>query len=338
LTRRPQITKAVAARLAQIAMGHAGREYPNILVHGLTSPADARTPRGLHPTFYGSYDWHSCVHAHWLLARVLRLYPGMTGADAAREHFIQGFTPEKVATELEYFDRPQNSGFERPYGWAWLLMLAAELRRSEDKQAQGWEVVLRPLTESLSGRFKAFLPKADYPVRAGSHANTAFALTLVLEYGQVFNDRELCALAYRKAVGWYGADVACQAWEPSGDDFLSPALMEAELMRRLFSPAMFQAWFASFLPEAGLARPATLFSPARVSDRSDGKIAHLDGLNLSRAWCWRGISTALARDDPARALALQSADRHLAASLPHVSGEYMGEHWLASFALLALLA
>jgi hypothetical protein len=187
-------------------------------------------------------------------------------------------------------------------------------------------------------RFEAFLPKADYPVRAGVHSNTAFALLLALLYARTAENAAFAELIEAKAVSWYGQDEACQAWEPSGDDFLSPALIEAELMRRILTADAFGDWFVRFLPRAAEREPATLFRPARVSDRGDGKIAHLDGLNLSRAWCWRGIARAAAEDGALRRAAEQAAEHHLDASLPHVTGDYMGEHWLASFALLALLA
>ncbi|HEY5290633.1 MAG TPA: DUF2891 domain-containing protein [Caulobacteraceae bacterium] len=325
-------TPDMAGRLADIALGHVTREYPYALVHVVDGSDDVATPRALHPIFFGSFDWHSCVHSHWLLARILRLYPDQSRV--VRAHFEQAFTPKKVARELAYFNRPTSCGFERPYGWAWLLKLAAELRLMEADRA--WSLALQPLTEEVTRRLSAFLPKVDYPVRAGVHSNTAFALTLAHDYAGVVQDDDLATLISAKARAWYGEDADCQAWEPSGDDFLSPALMEAELMRRILSPGDYSAWFAAFLPWAAQGRPATLFTPARVSDRGDGKIAHLDGLNLSRAWCWRGIASTLASDNPVRPLADEAIGRHLDASLPHLGGDYMGEHWLASFALLAL--
>lgn len=328
------LTAAMASKFAKIALGHVGREYPNVLVHVLNGPADARTPRQLHPIFHGSFDWHSCVHGHWLLAVLLRLFPGLPEAPAIDRHFHAAFTAEGVAGEISYLRAPARAGFERPYGWAWLLMLEAELRRDGGRS----DATLRPLAGVFVDRFMGFLPKADYPVRAGVHSNTAFALCLAHEYSLTAHDVSLEALIVAKARAWYGTDADCHAWEPSGDEFLSPTLIEAELMRRVLPANEFHAWFARFLPRAADRRPETLFDPARVSDRGDGKIAHLDGLNLSRAWCWRGISRAAAPNDPLRAVAEAAADRHLAASLPHVAGDYMGEHWLASFALLALLA
>jgi hypothetical protein len=326
-----------ASVLARAALGHVGREYPNVLLHVFSGPNDGGTPSQLHPIFYGSYDWHSCVHGHWLLARLLRLYPDLPEATQIRAWFDQGFTADKVAAEAAYLARPLTGGFERPYGWAWLLMLAAELRRHATPEGRAWSATLTPLADVFVARFKTFLPKADYPLRAGVHTNTAFALALTWDYAQEAGDATLAELILDKARAWYGDDRDCQAWEPSGDEFLSPALIEAELMRRLLAPDAFRAWLTRFLPNLEAGRPETLFTPARVSDRGDGKIAHLDGLNLSRAWCWRGLTNGLATDDPLRSTAARAAEAHLAASLQHVTGDYMGEHWLASFALLALL-
>ena len=334
----PALTPALASHFAALALGHVTREYPNKLDHVLARPDDARGPRALHPVFYGSFDWHSCVHGYWLLARVLRRMPSLPEAEAIRALFNAHLTPERVAGEVAYLARPTARGFERPYGWAWLLALAAELDRHATPDGQAWADALRPLAAAFAERFREFLPRADYPIRAGTHFNTAFAIALALEYG--VRDPALGALLRDRARRWYAADRDCQAWEPGGDDFLSSALVEAECMRRALPPAEFAPWFDRFLPRVADGEPATLFAPAAVSDRTDGKIAHLDGLNLSRAWCWRAIAAALeaaATDgDPRPAVARAAAQRHLAAGLPHVAGDYMGEHWLATFALLAL--
>jgi hypothetical protein len=332
-----ELTAPLASKFAAIALGHVGREYPSVVQHVMEGPADAQTLARLHPVFHGSFDWHSCVHAHWMLARLLRAFPDLPEAPAIAARFDSALSPDGVAAEAAYFSHPPRAGFERPYGWAWLLMLAAELRRHEDDHAR-WEVVLRPLTEVIVARLTAFLPKADYPIRAGVHSNTAFALILAQDYAAGAGDEPLAAMIRAKARAWYGEDAGCQAWEPSGDDFLSSALSEAELMRRVMAADAFRQWLDRFLPDLAAGRPSTLFAPARVSDRADGKIAHLDGLNLSRAWCWRGLASALEESHPARALALRAAQRHLAASLPHVADDYMGEHWLATFAVLALEA
>jgi hypothetical protein len=325
----------LASKFARIALGHVQREYPNKLDHVLDSGADALGPRALHPIFYGSFDWHSCVHGYWTLATALRLHPEMPEAEAIEGLFDEMFTPDKVAGELAYLKRPSSRGFERPYGWAWLLKLQAELIAHPSAR---WAETLQPLADAFAQRFKDFLPKAAYPVRAGVHSNTAFALRLGSDYAAAAGDRALLDAFAAKARDWYASDRDAQAWEPSGDDFLSPTLIEAECLRRLLPPADYRAWLRGFLPRIALGEPATLFEPATVTDRSDGKIAHLDGLNLSRAWCWREIAAALPPSDPARDAAIKAADRHLASALPHVAGDYMGEHWLASFALLALTA
>ncbi len=323
-----QLTPDRADQFAAIALRHVTREYPNKLDHVLSGAQDALGPRALHPVFYGSFDWHSCVHAYWMLAHLYRRFPGMPHASAVRELFDTHLVPDRIAGECAYLGRADSAGFERPYGWAWLLKLAAELGLHETPEGRVWCDALAPLARIFVARFTAFLPLATYPIRAGVHTNTAFAVRLGLEY----EDAALRSVLTDAARRWYGDDADCQAWEPGGDEFLSPALIEAECMRAALPDAEFRQWFARFLPRLGQALPASLFTPAVVSDRSDGKIAHLDGLNLSRAWCWR----ALAGFTPDTDAVLRTAQAHIDASLPHVSGEYMGEHWLASFAVLAL--
>jgi hypothetical protein len=291
----------------------------------------------VHPIFFGSYDWHSCVHSYWLLATLYRHYPNLSQRREIAALFDGGLTADKVKGELAYLERATARGFERPYGWAWLLMLQAELKRHKGREGKAWAAALEPLAKLFATRFREHLPKATYPVRSGVQSSTAFALALAYEYASQ-HDKKLAGLIRKTARKWYAGDRDCQAWEPSGEDFLSPALAEAECMRRILSPREFKRWFDEFLPRLTKREPATLFQPAFVSDRKDGRIVHLDGLNLSRAWCWRNIATALPTRDPLRKLAIRAADGHLAASLPHVSGDYMGEHWLATFALLALLA
>ena len=330
----PAVDADLAAKFAGLALGHVEREYPHKLDHVLTGPEDAQTPSALHPIFHGSFDWHSCVHGYWTLARLLRLQPGHANAAATRALFARQFTAEKIGAELDYVLRPSSRGFERPYGWAWLLYLQAELARHETPEGRAWATGMAPLAGAFADRFKAFLPIADYPLRAGVHSNTAFALTLAMGYAETCGDDALAALAKATAERWYGADRACQAWEPSGDEFLSSALMEAVCMRRSLDQGAFADWFNAFLPRLEQREPASLFAPASVSDRSDGKIAHLDGLNLSRAWCWRILAETA--DGNRRSVCEAAATQHLAAGLPHIAGDYMGEHWLASFALLAL--
>ena len=335
--RATSLDSQTASVFAKLALAHVRREYPNKLDHVLNGPLDLKEPRDLHPVFFGSFDWHSCVHGYWLLATVLRLFPNVREAREIEKLFDTQLTSSKVEGEVDYLDQPMRATFERPYGWAWLLMLAAELERHLTERANKWGQALTPLTTAFVDRFVDFLPKATYPTRVGTHFNSSFAIALALEYAEVVHSESLRKVLVRKALDWYGGDVDCQVWEPGGDDFLSPALMEAECMRRVVDATEFSHWLDRFLPRLAEGQPATLFKPAVVSDRSDGKIAHLDGLNLSRAWCWRSIASTLSANDPRRSIVLDAAETHLAASLPHVAGDYMGEHWLATFALLALI-
>jgi hypothetical protein len=325
-----RLTPEIAGRFADIAMGHLTREYPHKLDHVMDGPEDVLGPRALHPIFFGSFDWHSCVHGYWLLLRVRRLFPGLEAGPRILALLDEMLVPDKVAGELDYLDRAYTGGFERPYGWAWLLMLHREAQLQEDDR---WAEALAPLASAFAARFAGFFPRLTYPIRTGTHYNTAFAFLLALEWAAA-NDPGLAELIGARARAYYLEDRDCPAWEPSGDDFLSSALTEALLMRRVLAGTEFDRWFAAFLPRLDSGEPATLFRPATVSDRSDGKIAHLDGVNLSRAWCWRGLAAALPADLAERARA--AAETHLAASLPHVAGDYMGEHWLATFALLAI--
>lgn len=329
-----RLTLALASQFARLALSHVAREYPNKLDHVLAGPDDVQSPRTLHPIFFGSFDWHSCVHGYWTLATVLHLQPDIPEAAAIRTLFDDAFTAEKVAAEVAYLARPSARGFERPYGWGWLLKLQAELLAHDAP----WAATHAPLAEAFAQRFRDFLPIADYPVRTGVHSSTAFALALASDYARAAGDGDLLAMFADKARAWHLADRDAQAWEPSGDDFLSPTLVTAVCLRRLLPPGDFATWLAAYLPRAAERLPASLFAPASVSDRTDGKIAHLDGLNLSRAWCWRELAASLADSDPARSVMQDAADRHLSAGLAHVAGDYMGEHWLASFALLALTA
>lgn len=325
-----------------LVLGHAGREYPGKLDHVINGPEEVRSPRELHPIFYGSFDWHSCVHGFWLLVRALRERPGQGRGAEARALLEERLTAGNVAAEVAYLRGRRRETFERTYGWAWLLKLAAELR--EGARAGGadaaamarWEEALRPLTDAFVERFKRFLPKAPYPMRVGTHQNSAFALRLADDYAAAAGDEELAGAIRGKARGWFLGDAGYQAWEPGGSDFLSPGLMEAECMRRVLGAGEFVEWLGRFLPRLGEEEPAALFTPAYVSDRTDGQITHLDGLNLSRAWCWRSIAGAMEQGDARKRLAEGAYWRHLEAGLPHISGDYAGEHWLATFAVLAV--
>jgi hypothetical protein len=329
-----------------LVLGHIDREYPSKLDHVINDAGEIKNPRELHPIFYGSFDWHSCVHGHWLLVRALRLYPSLAKAPEIRNLLGERFNPQSVAAEVEYLGHPRRETFERTYGWAWLLKLAAELRAGAPagksltpeiaQTFTRWDSVLAPLVNEFVLRFMKYLPKATYPIRVGTHQNTAFGLALAIDYARLAGHKPLTDLIESKARSWYLKDADYPAWEPDGIDFLSPGLVEAECMRRVLPGGEFVAWFDRFFPNLAQREPATLFSPAFVSDRTDGQITHLDGLNLSRAWCWRSLARALPESDARRALAQTAYQTHLDAALPHVTGDYMGEHWLATFALLAM--
>ncbi|OYU15750.1 MAG: hypothetical protein CFE37_04235 [Alphaproteobacteria bacterium PA4] len=326
-----QLDTTTAATLARIALGHVTREYPHKLDHVLDGPADARTPRDLHPIFFGSFDWHSCVHGWWLLFRLARRFPDHAAAADTLRLAESLFTPGNVAAECAYLGRASSRGFERPYGWAWVLALHEEVAQAGDAR---WEAVLAPLARAFAARFHGFLPLQTYPIRTGAHGNSAFALALAAPWA-TRHDPALLALLRSRARDWFGEDRGAQAWEPDGDAFLSPTLTAALAMARLLPGDDFRRWFGACLPDVVRQQPASLFTPARVSDRSDGKIAHLDGLNLSRAWCWQAIARQLP-PGPDRDTITATAATHLAAGLPHIAGDYAGEHWLATFALLAL--
>jgi hypothetical protein len=340
----PQLTREHASSFARLALKALGKEYPNKPEHVMAAAADVKTPRALHPAFYGAYDWHSCVHGHWMLARLMRLFPDLPEAAQIRTVLAEHLTAENLQAEADYFARKESRPFERPYGWAWLLKLALELRRWDeshgdgDRDAKRWLENLRPLTDAVVGRYIEFFPKQTYPIRTGVHPNTAFGLAFARDYARAVNDQRLLALVDERARAYFGADRDAPArWEPSGADFFSPTLVEADLMRRVLPPGEFRIWFEHFLPGAARGEPEALFRPATVTDRTDPQLVHLDGLNLSRAWCLRNIAAALPADDRTRATLTTAAARHAAAALEHVaSGDYAGEHWLASFAVYLL--
>jgi hypothetical protein len=338
------LDQETAVRFARIALGHVTREYPNKLDHVFATAEDVQSPRALHPIFYGSFDWHSCVHSYWLLVSLHRRFrfDDLPTAPQFRELIAAHFTAENVAAELAYLARPLSRTFERPYGWAWLLKLSAELYHSEFSLPEGrhWRTTFDPLANAFADRFLDFLPRATYPVRNGVHSNSAFALTLALDFAQAAKHRELETLIIDKACAWFENDSDCEAWEPSGDDFLSPTLVEVWLMMRVFAAADrqrdFLPWLERFLPHLEIGAPTTLFTPATVSDPTDGKIAHLDGLNFSRAACFRRLLRVLPAEDRRRERLEMATWMHLDASMKNLDRDYMGEHWLATYALLAL--
>jgi hypothetical protein len=334
------LTQDQASAFARLALSCVQREYPNILAHVLTGPSDPhlRNPRVLHPAFYGCYDWHSAVHSHWMLARLLRLMPDLPEAPAIRAALRENLTLENILIERDYMASPHRRSFERTYGWAWLLKLAEELHTWDDPEAREWSSNLQPLAHLIVSLYLDFLPKQTYPIRVGTHPNTAFGLTFALDYARTLGHSALEQLIVERSLAYYFRDKDCPAsWEPGGSDFLSPCLIEADLIRRVLPPKGFGAWLSGFLPGLPNGEPANLFTPATVADRTDPQIVHLDGLNLSRAWCMQGIASALLSDDPARSALLSAARTHAEATLPHIaSGDYMGEHWLASFAVYML--
>ncbi len=333
----PALTVELAAQLARIALNGIAREYPTYPGHVLLDAADRRRTRELHPAFYGCFDWHSAVHSHWLLARLLRLLPAMPEATLIRSALNAHLTEANLRAEAAYFAQPGRRGFERPYGWTWLLKLAEELLDWDDHDGRRWSAAIGPLARLIAELYLEYLPRLTYPIRSGTHSNTAFGLTFALDYAQASGHALLRDRIVARSLDYYGADRNGPAmWEPGGGDFLSPCLAEADLMRRVLPQADFATWLALFLPALAEAGPPQLLTPVVVSDRSDGQIVHLDGLNLSRAWCLWGIAGALPPDER-RSILNEAAERHARVGLTGIgSGDYMGEHWLGSFALYML--
>ncbi|MDT7012348.1 DUF2891 domain-containing protein [Enterobacter cancerogenus] len=329
-----ELTQHQADAFARMPLTYLRQEYPNHIMHLLNDDGDVLPPRVLHPVFYGCFDWHSAVHGYWLLLRCVRLYPDLPCREAIVALFEEHITAENVAQELAYFNAPFRASFERPYGYGWLLALAQELKQSALPQAQRWYQTLEPLTQDIRDRLVDYLSKLTYPIRVGTHYNTAFALALALDYARAVQDSALEESILTAANCFYARDTHYPAhYEPGGDEYISGALTEALLMSKVAEH--FPAWFDSFLPNVGSI--TALMEPAQVSDRTDPKIAHLDGLNLSRAWCMKHIANALPENHVAQPALSKAVEQHLAASVEHVVGShYSGGHWLASFALLAL--
>jgi hypothetical protein len=313
------------------------QEYPNKIAHVLNADEDARVPRELTPAFFGCYDWHSAVHGHWLLARLARLHSGAPWAAEARAALARSLTAANLAAEARYVEGKGRVSFERPYGLAWLLQLAAELREWPWDDAGRWYQALAPLERVAAARLAEWLPKLSRPVRVGEHAQTAFALGLALDWARAA-DPALARQIEDRARVFYGGDRACPiAYEPSGEDFLSPCLGEADLMRRVLPRDEYGRWLAAFLPEIGSREAGEWLRPAVVTDRADPKLAHLDGLNLSRAWMLDGIVSALDARHPLKPALAAAAERHRVAGLAGARGtHYAGTHWLGSFAVYLL--
>lgn len=321
-------------RFAVLAIDCIRREYPSKISHVLQSGDDAQTPSELFPTFFGCYDWHSSVHGHWLIARTLKLEPNGPLSDEIRNLLSLSFTDAKLAGELEYLIAPGRNSFERPYGLAWFLQLITELDESPDPQLRKWRSSLRPLESEIVSRTKPWLRDLSYPIRSGTHNQTAFAFGLMIDYARQVNDQEFEELLVRKSLSFHAEDTDCPLhYEPSGEDFLSPCLMEADLMRRVMAPEQFSSWLREFLPNIPLDGRADWLQPGIVRNAADVKLVHLDGVNLSRAWALEGIASALGEEDGRRAALMASSRLHGELGIAAVSGEhYSGGHWLASFA------
>jgi hypothetical protein len=330
-----EMDSAAARRFAGLALKCLHAEYPNHISHTMDSDADALPPHVLNPGFYGCYDWHSAVHGHWLLVRLLRLYPDAAFDATARSELARSLTAQNIEGEIAYLKRADRASFERPYGLAWLLKLSAELRGWNDPQGREWAGVLQPLETEAASRLKSWIPKLHYPIRIGEHDQTAFSFGLMWDWAGVAGDAQMRSVLTDAARRFYLTDRNCPIdYEPSGEDFLSPCLAEADFMRRVQGPAAFSGWLTGFLPGIAPKGSSSRLQPAVVTDRADPKLAHIDGLNLSRAWMLEGIAQGLERRDirikPLRALAA----RHREAALPAVTGEhYEGGHWLGTFAV-----
>lgn len=333
-----RLSPELANDFCRIALGHVALEYPYGAFEVLLGPEDfTRTAKDLHPIFYGSYDWHSCVHGYWLLARLNRLFPALPNRDAIIAQLNDAFTPEKVAGELAFFSRAYAESFERPYGWVWFLKLVAELRLDENPAGRQWAATLQPLADDLAVRLAAYFRRLRAPVRGGYHANSAFNMALAVDYALAMRDTVLLGLMRERARAWFSADIAATRLDFGGTDFLSPTFTVAEAMRRLLPAAEFQRWWRRYLPDIARGKPEVLLLPAVVADPTDGKLAHLDGLNLSRAWAMRNLAGAV-EDEGAATVLRRAAESNLAASMQRVEGHYMSTHWIATFALLALEA
>lgn len=321
-------------RFAALALSCVHRDYPNKIAHVLQSDADALPPSELTPIFYGCYDWHSAVHGHWLLVRLLRLYPDAPFAGAAREALETSFTAEAAEIEAAYMAGPGRASFERPYGLAWLLQLTAELRSFDDADAQRWAEILEPMEDVAVSRYLEWLPNLVYPVRSGTHNQTAFGFALALDWARLTGHGQLETLLTDRTLAFHRADVNCPlAYEPSGEDFLSPCLMEADLMRRVMTRPEFSDWLSAFMPQIPEDGSADWIRPGVVLDPTDGKLVHLDGFNLSRAWNLEAIAARLPEGDARIASLMAAAAEHREAGIASVSEEhYEGSHWLASFA------
>ena len=327
-----------ADNFAEIALKCIEREYPNKLSHVMNTKAEVLSPKELHPAFYGCFDWHSSVHGHWMLIRLLKLFPGLKNQNRIRNAIKRNLTKVNIDQEVSYLGQKSRKSFERTYGWAWLLKLVEELKGWNDKDGKIWEQNLRPLEENIVKRYLDFLPKQVYPIRTGVHPNTSFGLSFALDYAKKVRNKELEKLIIDKAKEYFINDRNCPAeWEPGGEDFFSPCLMEADLMSKVLNNKEFESWLHGFILNNKGKIPMQLQKTARVIDRSDGKLVHLDGLNLSRAWCFKRIANKIINNNPLKIKIKELALIHAQIGLKNIkSGNYAGEHWLASFAVFLL--
>ncbi len=327
-----ELTQELAESIAELPLNGICREFPNKLDHVINGPEDVRSPRQLHPAFYGCFDWHSAVHGHWTLVSLLKRFK-LAQNKQVRDTLNENLTQENLRIEAAYLDQANRQSFERPYGWAWLLQLAAELHGWDDPDGIRWAQHLGPLESKIVERFLSFLPNLSHPIRLGLHSNTAFALALALDYAAEVGNNQLRDRIFERAKCYYSGDAGNSCiGEPGGADFLSPVLVEADLMRRILTRGEFEEWLDRLLPD-----PSPILVPVEVPDRTDPQTVHLDGLNLSRAWCMRGIAGALSGGNQLRPTLLASAEEHGEAGLASVkSGDYAGEHWLGSFAVYLL--
>jgi hypothetical protein len=332
------LTQEGASHFAQLALNCIQTEYPNKTGHVNLNESDNGTPAELHPAFYGCFDWHSAVHGHWMLVRLLKLFPDLPEGPEIRSKLNQNLSRANLLQEAAYLYQSGRKSFERMYGWSWMLKLGEELHGWDDPDARQWAKNLIPVTEAIVERYMDFLPRQTYPIRVGTHTNTAFGMSFAWDYANTVGNDSLRLLLESRAKDYFDEDYDCPArWEPGGADFLSPCLEEANLMRRVLSRSEFEKWIEKFLPDLKTGGPPQIMTAAEVSDRTDPQIVHLDGVNLSRAWCLLGIAKSLPAEDPAREVLIRTARIHLQATLPSIaSGNYEGEHWLASFAVYSL--
>ncbi|MBU1012152.1 MAG: DUF2891 domain-containing protein [Bacteroidetes bacterium] len=333
-----KLTQEVASDFARLALNCVHKEYPNKTGHVMNDSTEVLSPSEMHPAFYGCFDWHSSVHGHWMLVRLLKLFPNLPEAEEIRNAINSNLKKENILKEVEYYNQEGRKSFERTYGWAWLLKLSEELHGWNDKDGKHWLENIEPLTQRMIKAYTDFLPNQTYPVRTGVHPNTAFGISFALDYARKINDVSFEDFLIERSKTYFQNDKDGPAlWEPGGEDFLSPVLIEADLMRRVLNPDEFANWFHQFLPGFSNDQYSNLTQPAIVSDRSDPKGVHLDGLNLSRAWCMLGILNALSKDDPVREILKTAVNIHATSALNNIAtGSYEGEHWLASFAVYLL--